>query len=960
MQNLSIEGFRLSPQQKRLWQMQQVDSDQSYCACCSILIEGNCQPEILKEALKKSIGRNEILHTDFQALQGMAVPLQVIIDEGVALITDYDFSELNLEEQDTKLHLLFQEKRKKNFDFGQGKLLVDASLVSLSPNRRMLILCLPALCADRVTFSNLVLEISHDYAVSLCKQESVDERQPLQYADLAEWQNELFEGEEAELGRGYWQKKQGIIPLSGFQFCFENLTALESSKPNFKADFFSLVFPTDYIAKLKEIALRQNVSISVLLQACWQILLWRSSGKSDIVVGTCCDGRSYDELKSALGLLSKFLPVYCHFEGKSKFSEILRQIGEAVEESFKWQESFSWEQVVELDDNALELDFFPICFEFEDRLPKCSIADISLSIDKQYVCFDQFKLKLLCVRSDDTFLAEFHYDSNLFQVDVIERLAGQFRKLLDSVIENSEIAIGELEILSNRDRRQLLVEFNQTQADYPQDRCIHHLFEEQARNKPNQVAIVFEDQQLTYAELNARANQLAHHLQKLEVGPEILVGLYVERSLELIIGLLGILKAGGAYLPLDPALPKESVAFRLQDAQVSVLLSQHQLVETIPEGETQFICLDSQWEAIAQESKENPTSEAKIDSLAYVLFTSGSTGNPKGVAVEHQQLLNYISAITEQLDLSICSGFATVSTFAADLGNTAIFPSLCNGGCLHVISQERASNPEALADYFRRHPIDCLKIVPSHLTALLTHSQPEQLLPRLRLILGGEACSWKLIEQIQSYTPDCLIFNHYGPTETTVGALTYPVSERILHVTLRGESVPIGRPIANTQIYLLDSYLQPVPLGVPGELYIGGDGLARGYFNRPELTQERFIVNPFSNTKSQRLYKTGDLARYLLDGNIEFLGRIDHQVKVRGFRIELGEIECTLKRYSTVREAVVLAREDQPGNKRLVAYVVTEDQADLATNDLRRFLLEKLPEYMVPAAFVTLEALPLT
>jgi len=959
MQKSSIEGFRLSPQQKRLWQMQQVNASQSYCVYASILIEGDCQPKILVAALQKIISRYEILHTNFKTLQEMTIPLQVITDQIKATVTQHELKGLSPEKQATKLQLLVHEKSQQTFNFAQGSL-VDISLVALSSNKHILLIYLPSLCADRATINNLVREISRSYAACLHQQELSEE--PLQYADIAEWQNELFEGEDGKIGREYWSKKQKILAFANWKLPNENQTVV---KPKFKPELFSLTFEFDKIEKLEEIAHKYNTSISVLLQACWQILLWRLTGKSDITIGIYCDGRNYEELESLLGLLSKYLPVYCNLEHDFKFSEIIKQTSEAKDEVFKWQESFTWEQMAESNENISGSFFFPVCFEFEEHPAKYSAADVSFSIDKQYVCFDQFKVKLLCKRKSNALVAEFHFDSSLFQVEDIERLAEQFQTLLESVLDNSEVAIGQLEILSDCDRQQLLVEFNQTQTDYLQDKCIHQLFEKQANSTPNQIALVFEDQQLTYAELNTRANQLAHHLQQLGVGPEVLVGIYVERSLDLIVGLLGILKAGGAYLPLDPGLPKGSIAFRLQDAQVSVLLTQQQLVKKLPEYRTQLVCLDSQWEVIAHQSKDNPSSEVKTVNLAYVLFTSGSTGKPKGVAVEHQQLLNYINAITEKLDLSLCNSFATVSTFAADLGNTTIFPSLCSGGCLHVISSERASNPETLADYFHHHPIDCLKIVPSHLGALLTSSHPEQILPQQRLILGGEASSWKLIEQIKNYNPNCLIFNHYGPTEATVGVLTYPINAKTPQIrSLPGETVPIGRPIANTQIYLLDSYLQPVPIGVAGELYIGGAGVARGYLNRPNLTNEKFIANPFVepgvSASEQHLYKTGDLARYLPDGNIEFLGRIDHQVKIHGFRIELGEIEVALRQHPAVWETVVLAREEQTGNKRLVAYIVPEKKSTITTSELRELLQEKLPEYMIPFAFVRLKKLPLT
>ena len=520
-----------------------------------------------------------------------------------------------------------------------------------------------------------------------------------------------------------------------------------------------------------------------------------------------------------------------------------------------------------------------------------------------------------------------------------------------NTFNNSNIPISELEILSDSERQQLLVEFNQTKIEYEREKCIHQLFVEQVEKTPNQVAVVFENEEITYQELNCKANQLAHYLQKQGVKSKVVVGICVERSPKFIISLLAVLKAGAAYLPLDPNLPQEALQFRLQDAQASVLISEQRNSEefiNITE-----INLNTDWEIVSQESTENLINDTKPENLVYVIYTSGSTGKPKGVAVEHQQLLNYLYGILPKLQLPANASYASVSTFTADLGNTVIFPCLFSGGCLHILSWESASDPAVLANYFRRHPIDCLKIVPSHLAALLT-SECWEILPHQLLILGGEAADWNLIEKIEKNAPHCRILNHYGPTETTVGVLTYSVRDKISETA----TVPIGKPIANTQVYVLDANLQPVPLGVAGELYIGGESLARGYINQPELTAKRFIINPFSNGE-QRLYKTGDRVRYLSDGDIEFLGRLDDQVKIRGYRIELGEISTALNQHPAVRESVVIAREETSTEKRLVAYIVPTSHS-ISDNDFRNFLKAKLPEYMIPTSFVILKALPLT
>ena len=971
MQELSIKGFRLSPQQKRLWLLQLSTSPQNYRVHCTVRIQGSLNLKILELAIQKVVERNEILRTNFQTLMGMTIPLQVINQNSLLVICHHDLSKLSTEEQNSKLETLFQTVTHHSFDLERGSVL-EISLVILSSKKYILLIGLPAMNADAVTLNNLVDEINCTYTTYLQNQ-NLQNREiteaPLQYADLAEWQNELFEGEEAKLGKGYWCK-QYFPDFTNWQLPYEN----SAPEPEFEPRIFSLA---SHIKpeRLEAIAQKYNTKIPVILQACWQILLWRITGRSEFVIGTYCDGRNYQELESALGLFAKYLPINCNLEAGLKFSEVLGQTSREVDNSFKWQESFSWDYITSSTEG--DRNFFPFCFEFEKQQSRHYTSDLSFSIEEQFVCIDRFKIKLVCWHRDEISMA-LHYDASLFQLEDISHLAKQFQTLLESAINQPEVAIGELEILPDSDRQQLLVEFNNTSADYPKHQCWHQLFEQQAALTPNSIAVVCEDRQLTYAQLNARANQLAHHLQSLGVASETIVALYLDRSVEICVGMLGVLKAGAAYLPLDPQLPADRLTFMVQDAKASVILTQQHLAQLTPQIAT--ICFDTDWQAIAQQPDVNPCSQVTPTNLAYIIYTSGSSGNPKGVAIEHQQLLNYLHGILKKLDLPLGSSFATVSTFAADLGNTAIFPALCTGGCLHIIAQERATNAETLADYCDRHPIDCLKIVPSHLNALLSATHPAKILPRQRLILGGEALSWNLVEKIQQYAPNCQIFNHYGPTETTVGVLTYAIQNGAIQDEVVTATVPLGRPIANTQAYILDDRLQPLPIGIPGELYIGGDSVARGYLNRPELTAERFIPNPFVGERehgtgdreqgaegeasrlspfASRLYKTGDLARYLPDGNIEFLGRRDRQVKMHGFRIELAEIESALAQHPAIRAAVVLAREDEPDKKRLVAYVVLHQQLDSVT-DLRHFLKQQLPEYAIPTAFVQLKALPLT
>lgn len=527
------------------------------------------------------------------------------------------------------------------------------------------------------------------------------------------------------------------------------------------------------------------------------------------------------------------------------------------------------------------------------------------------------------------------YNTDLFDATTIEAMARHYVALLEGMLEEPERAVSHAPMMSELERNQIVTEWNDTERDFAKDECIHELFDAQVEKTPGAMSVVFEDRQLTYRELSDRANQLAHYLQKLGVGPEVLVGICLERSVEMIVAMLGILKAGGAYLPLDTTSPSACITGMLEDSKVSLLVAQERTVSKLAESLVRVILIDREWSSISRESAGSPLCVTRPVNLAYVVYTSGSTGRPKGVAVEHRQLMNYLDGILERMRLPCKASFATVSSIAADLGNTVIFPSLCGGGTLHVISEERTVDADALGDYFNRHAIDCLKIVPSHLAALLNSSRPTQVLPRQLLILGGEASRFDWVQSLRSLNPGCAVMNHYGPTETTVGVLTYRIETDAS--LARRTSFPLGRPICNTQIYLLDQHLNPVPVGVAGELYIGGRNLARGYLNHPELTAERFIPDPFSNEAGARFYKSGDLARYLPDGNIEFLGRVDDQVKIRGFRIEPREIEAALEQYPGVMQVAVVAAEDESGESRLLAYVVS--RRELMTGAERRYVL---------------------
>jgi amino acid adenylation domain-containing protein len=945
MQNQLIKGFKLSPQQERLWPAQQASN--AYRAQCAILIEGELSKSILHDALQKVVKRHEILRTTYQRQSGISLPFQVIGDDDAPAWEETDLTYLKSSEQPSAIESLFDEAGRRGFDLESAPAL-HTRLLKLSPEAHVLLISLPALCADAWTLKNLFKEVCLNYAAASGGEEMTGE--VFQYADFSEWQNELLQDEDSSTARDFWNK-QAPLTSSVMSLPFE---AAPFKPTGFEVGSLRLEIEPELRGRIEEFARRHEVEPAILLLSCWQVLMQRLTGEPDFEVGNVFDGRSFEELHGALGLFAKTLPVRCHVGAGFRFAEILSRTNQSVIEARRWQDYFLIEQSSAPDDASAQ-GYLPVVFEYQERPSKATVVGLSFSIIKQHACFDKFKIKLSCASTEQSLTLELQYAADIFRAEQVRYLPDQLHRLIESVTENSETPLDELELMGEAERHQLLVEFNRTEHDYSPDKCIDELFEEQAARTPDSVALVFEETRLTYRELNERANQLAHHLRGMGVEPETLVAIWLDRSWEMVVALLGILKAGGAYLPLDLTQPKERISHMLNDASPIVILTEQRYVDSLPLHRSRVVCVDLESDIINKNPVSNPSRLSSAGNLIYVIYTSGSTGKPKGVCIEHRQLHNYLNGILPVLNLPPQATYATVSTLAADLGNTAIFPALCTGGCLHIISNERVADAEQLADYFSRHSVDCLKIVPSHLEALLSGSHASQILPRRRLILGGEASRVEWVAKLREMAPDCVVINHYGPTETTVGVLTYQVADE--DAAPYSQTLPLGRPVANTQIYLLDA--QPVPFWLKGELHVGGDNLARGYLNHPELTAEKFVPNPFASKHGERLYRTGDLARHLPGGKMDFLGRVDYQVKIRGFRVELGEIEATLTQHPDVRRAVVVVREGEASEKRMVAYVVLKPGSPLMTGDLRRFILRMLPDYMLPSTFMILDSLPL-
>ena len=908
----AVEGFQLSEQQKQLW-LQQGDGG-PFLSQCAVRLEGELNPPALREALRAGVSRHEILRTSFHSLLGMDVPVQVIAEESPLP----DLPETNLGGCDparieAEIERRFDEARRQGFDFKRAPLL-RCALLKLAADSHVLLLSQPTLCADSASLAQLMLELSRCYASRVGGVEAPGEA--VQYVDFSEWQRELLSSGEGEAQKDYWRKQTvAARSASSAALPFEEGAGREpETTQSGHLALRTLGFASGAARKIEAVARRYEASAETLLLSCRQILLWRLTGEPEVVLGQLYDGRRIRHLRECLGPFAQYLPLRNRLDAKFLLSDILRQNQQAASANYARQEYYSPAGRVDAGGGPLPL---PIKFDFMEWPATQAAGGVTFSLHKIYSRADRCKLRLSAYRRDAEFAFEFDYDERFYSPEAVRCLAGQFRTLLESAVENPDSPVGELGVVGEDERRRLLFEWNDTGADYRRDVCLHELFEEQAARTPAAPAVVFRDEQLSFGELNARANQLAHYLRRLGVGPDVPVALCVGRSLEMLVGLLGILKAGGAFVPLDVGQPRQRLAFMLEDARAPVVLTQGEWAALLPAHGARVVPLDDCGASLATESAENPRAGATAENLAYVIYTSGSTGRPKGVMIRHCSAVNLAGALRKAVYANHPAPLrVSVNAPLAFDASVKQLVQLLEGHTLVVIPEEVRPSGEDLLTHVAERRVDALDCTPSQLKLMLASEAwraREQRTPSLVLV-GGETIdreTWGLLgaqEKVDFY-------NVYGPTECTVDATAARVRNSPAAPT-------IGRPVANTRIYLLDARQRLVPTGATGEIHVGGEGLARGYLNRPDQTAEKFIPDPFGGEPGARLYRTGDLGRYLPDGRLEFLGRADHQVKVRGMRIEPGEIEAALKKQGAVREAVVLAREDVPGDVRLVAYVV--------------------------------------
>ena len=924
-------GFQLSPQQRRLWNLQAAGL--SVRASVVISVEGDLDALRLRATLEAVVQRFEILRTSFQRSSGLKFPFQVVRGEA-AVAWETVAVGTSLLEQKARIEKILQEQSGE-IDVAVTPV-VRATLVGVGGRRHLLLVSLPSLCTDRLGLELLVQHLAARYG------EDAASGEVLQYADYAAWQNELPQAEEA--GEFWKGKNPADVPPIALPF----VRKVDTATPITASELQHVAVSFDGSTK----AAIERAGLENFLLAAWQVFLWRMSGQGEVVTGCQSDGRHYEEAKTALGAFSRMLPLRASFDGDSKFDAFVEQTRQTITQAKESQ------------------DYLPSSYsECEPAVYFCirneagayAGGGITFSATEIRVPEHLAYLGLQVEKGASDWKAALVFDRAALSHETAEDFAGCFAALARGAAAQPATAVSCLPLLNEDQREKIVTTFNRSAVEFPAATCLHYLFEEQAQRTPTRPALRCGETALSYAELNAQANQIAHTLRRHGVQENVSVGLCVERSAEMIVGLLGILKAGGCYVPLVPDSPKARLAHQLAETGAPVLLTQEKLLGNLPAFAGAVICLDREREKFATESAANPKRNNAPQDLAYVIYTSGSTGVPKGVAVRHASLVNYTRFMAGRLDLASHpegQHFATVSTIAADLGNTAVFPALVSGGCLHVIGFEMAMAANLFSEYATKYPVDVLKITPSHLNTLMKASGSDGVLPRKFLVLGGEASSWEFIQQIMQ-AGKCAVLNHYGPTEATIGCCTFAVWENDVSAWSPA-TVPVGRPIANDSVYILDRHMSPVPVGVAGELCVGGAGLALGYLKQPEQTAERFVANPFRRAADSeaRIYRTGDLARYLPDGNIEFMGRIDDQVKIRGFRVEPAEIQNALRRYAGVQQTVVTPYQDKNGEKRLAAYVVVGKATK--ADQLRAFLQGELPEYMVPSAIVMLEQLPLT
>ncbi len=946
----SLEPAPLSYNQQGLWVLNQLMPGTSlYHTPMAVRLTGSLDASALKQALNSIVARHDALRTTFTTLDG--TPSQFVAPEVTLALPLFDLSNTADADREADAQKLLQHEARKPFDLSQGPL-VRALLVRLAEHEHILLVTMHHIVTDGWSLGIFQRELSAFYQAAITGEAAKLPDLAIQYPDYSSWQRRWFAGELYESQLSYWKKQFDPLPR-GLELPADHLRQKVSAHRAYRGDHHTLRLPKQLTTDLKNLSQKQGVTLFMTLLAAYEVLLQRYSGEDDIVVGTPMAGRQMPETEHLIGLFINTLPLRTSLAGDPSFNEVLGRVKESALGAFAHQDLPFERMVKELHpERSLSRNpLFQVMFVLQSaEILPLEFPGLVAEHFRVGNTMANFDLTLDVVERDGELVCLFESNADLFEAETIVRLMGHFQTLLEGALANPEGVISSLPMLTEAERQQLLVEWNDTTTDYPNQSSIQELFEQQVRDTPDAVALVCVDRQVTYRELNSRANQLAHYLRKRGVAPDTCVGLCLQRSVEMITVLLGILKAGGAYLPLDPEYPQARLEFMVKDAQVPVLITERGLAKNLPLNAAEVIYLEELRAKIDLESTDDPEVQTSADNLAYVIYTSGSTGHPKGVAVTHRNVVRLVKN-TNYASFAADEVFLQSATISFDASTFEIWGSLLNGARLALMPAGCTSLRE-LAAAIKRFQVTTLWLT-AGLFHLMVDNHLEDLQGVRQLLAGGDVLSVPHVQQVLAELKGCRLINGYGPTESTTFTCCHTITDPGVG------SVPIGRPISNTSVYILDRAMNPVPVGIAGELYVGGDGVARGYLNRPELNAERFVSDPFAKSVDARLYRTGDLVRYRKNGEIEFLGRIDNQVKVRGFRVELGEIESALAEHPAVREAVVVARKDS-GDKHLAGYLVLSNGVKPSIDEIRQYLSEKLPEHMVPSVLVVLESLPLS
>ncbi|HSE16100.1 MAG TPA: amino acid adenylation domain-containing protein [Pyrinomonadaceae bacterium] len=944
------DAFPLSFAQQRLWFLSQLQPDSAvYNVAGGVRMEGPLDVAALERALNEVVARHESLRTIIRQIE--SDPVQKITSPQGFHLPKFDLRSVPEAQRETEAQLLLTNEARKPFNV-EGGPLFRATLLLLSADENILLLTMHHIISDGWSIGILVRELSELYEAFVVSRPSRLAHLPVQYVDFAVWHREWLQGEVLDKSVSYWKEQLAGAP---------SLLELPTDRPRPPRQGFSgarqpVVIPQELTDSLRVLGEQQNATLFMALLAAFQVLLFRHAGQQDIVVGIPIAGRNKPELENVIGLFVNMLAVRTDLSGNPTFRDLLVRVREAALGAYEHQD-LPFEKLVEVMQPERDTSYSPlfqVMFHLANvEIPSFKLPGLTLTPLDTDTGTSKFDLTLDLTESPAGLKGWIDYSTDLFDRVTIQRLSERFAVLLEAVVAEPETRISSLPLLSPAEQNQLVVRLNDTAEDFPQAPCLHQIFEDQIEQTPDATAVTFEGRSLTYAELNRRANQLAHRLIKLGVGPEVPVAICMERSLDLPIALMAVLKTGGAYVPLEPSYPRERVAFILEELRAPVVLTQLAVAEDQSFAGVHVISLDGNLDELATENTGNPRTEVADENLCYVIYTSGSTGQPKGAMLHHRGVRNRLLwGITDyQLGAGDVVLHKTPLTF--DVSVWEIFAPLLSGARLLIAKPGGHQDTAYQLDLMAREKVTHVDYVPTMLEVLLESEGLDQC-DNLKIVTAaGEALTRELRDRFYSQTKSKL-YNLYGPTEASL-AVTYWVC------LAEGEErvIPIGRPMSNVKIYILDKQLQPVPIGVAGELHIGGVAPGRGYLKRPDLTADKFIPDAFSEKGGERLYKTGDLTRYRSDGAIEFLGRLDHQVKIRGMRMELGEVEAALCQHPDVREAVILAHEMTAGNKSLVAYVVSKHEPLPTGDELRNYLRLSLPEYMVPAAFMVLTELPL-